>query len=188
MRATYPFHIESEFQVYCKPRVNPTLSNFCKELTAITQEQIDTSGVYLRNALEAYAAWLTGTGLPSIQDDSFTVVTWGDSDLIVLQNQCKSEGITRPGLFDRWVNLKALFKQHYRKEPRGGLQHVVEKVCGLPFEGRAHSGLVDSFNTAKICQQMLRQGFVFNRTTRGFGADGNAFGSRKPSREPVAEV
>ena len=51
--------------------------------------------------------------------------------------------------------------------------------CGLRFEGRAHSGLIDSQNTAKIAIQMMQQGFCFTRTTRGFGVDGVAFGAKR---------
>lgn len=49
----------------------------------------------------------------------------------------------------RWVDLKVLYKRHYRKEAKGGLQACLERV-GLTFEGRAHDGLIDSRNTAAI--------------------------------------
>lgn len=78
--------------------------------------------------------------------------------------------------------LQALFKIHYKREPRGGLQACVEG-CGLPFEGRAHSGLVDSRNTAAIVVQMIQQGFKFTRSTRGFAPDGQAWGVRKKASE-----
>ena len=47
------------------------------------------------------------------------------------------------------MDLKILYKRHYRKEAKGGLQASVERV-GLTFEGRAHDGLIDSRNTAAI--------------------------------------
>lgn len=188
VRSTFPFEIGGEFQVYCRPRENPQLSAFCRELTGITQAQVD-NGVSLPEALLAHTAWLRACGLLSSaggeEDISFAIVTWGDSDVMsTLDSQCKREGLERPKHFDRWINLKALFQRHYRKQPKGGLQNVVEKVCGLTFDGRAHSGLVDSQNTAKICLQMLQQGFVFERTTRGFGADGLAFGQRRVKPRP----
>ena len=60
--------------------------------------------------------------------------------------------------------MKAIFKRHFGWEPRGGLQTVVER-CGFSFDGRAHSGLVDSVNTAKIVRKMLEEGFQFTRST-----------------------
>ena len=39
----YPPKAVSQFQVYCRPVVNPTLSKFCTSLTAITQEMVASS-------------------------------------------------------------------------------------------------------------------------------------------------
>jgi inhibitor of KinA sporulation pathway (predicted exonuclease) len=74
-----------------------------------------------------------------------------------------------PYYFHEWINLKSLFKQHFGWEPHGGLQNVVER-CGYSFDGRAHSGLVDSRNTAKIVKKMLEEGFRFTRATRNIHA------------------
>mmetsp|Transcript_10512 Transcript_10512/g.21294 ORF Transcript_10512/g.21294 Transcript_10512/m.21294 type:complete len:284 (+) Transcript_10512:52-903(+) len=190
LQSVYPFEIIDEFQVYCRPRTNPILSNFCRELTGISQAQVD-GGVSIQEALQRHTAWLRSHGLlPDEADGSgmadtaaplpFAIVTWGDVDVMsTLDAQCKREDVMRPAHFDHWINLKAIFQRHYKKEPRGGLQSVVENICRLTFDGRAHSGLVDSQNTAKICLQMLRQGFVFDRTTRGFSADGVAYGQRR---------
>ena len=64
----------------------------------------------------------------------------------------------------------------------GGVQEACVKACGLAFVGRAHSGLVDSRNTAAICCQMLLQGFRFTRPTRGFAPDGNVWGQKKKQK------
>mmetsp|Transcript_40053 Transcript_40053/g.55653 ORF Transcript_40053/g.55653 Transcript_40053/m.55653 type:complete len:354 (+) Transcript_40053:81-1142(+) len=113
---------------------------------------------------------------------SFAVVTWGDSDVQTTLNlQLSRLNLCRPPYFDSWINLKPLFKQHFKREPRGGLENVV-KSLGLEFEGRAHSGLIDSRNTAKIVQTMLQQGFQFWRTTRGFGISGEFYGQKKRAK------
>ena len=96
---------------------------------------------------------------------SFCIVTWGDSDIgTILKEQCVRHSIELPSYFSQWINLKAIFKRHFGWEPRGGLQTVVER-CGFSFDGRAHSGLVDSVNTAKIVRKMLEEGFQFTRST-----------------------
>ena len=101
---------------------------------------------------------------------TFCIVTWGDSDIgTVLKEQCRRLGVELPSYFHQWINLKSLFKQHYGWEPHGGLQKVVEK-CGFSFDGRAHSGLVDSRNTAKIVKRMLEEGFRFTKATRNIHA------------------
>jgi inhibitor of KinA sporulation pathway (predicted exonuclease) len=178
----YPFNFASEIQHYVRPKINPKLTDFCKNLTAITQTQVD-NGCDLREMLHLYDAWLRGNNLvvrsshPSksgtnttAQSPTFCIITWGDSDIgTILKEQCKRLDIELPAYFHEWINLKALFKQHFGWEPRGGLQNVVER-CGCAFEGRAHSGLVDSRNTAKIVQKMLQEGFRFTRATRNIHA------------------
>jgi len=78
VRSTFPFQIGKEFQVYCRPRENPQLSAFCRELTGISQNQVDT-GVSLLEALLAHTAWLRENGVLSSanakQDTSFAIVT-----------------------------------------------------------------------------------------------------------------
>eukprot|EP00191_Tetraselmis_sp_GSL018_P017143 CAMPEP_0177579872 /NCGR_PEP_ID=MMETSP0419_2-20121207/1213_1 /TAXON_ID=582737 /ORGANISM="Tetraselmis sp., Strain GSL018" /LENGTH=126 /DNA_ID=CAMNT_0019068611 /DNA_START=1150 /DNA_END=1530 /DNA_ORIENTATION=- len=98
--------------------------------------------------------------------------------MTTLRNQLQRLGLPIPVYFTNWINLKALYRQHYKREPVGGLQKVVE-CCGLKFDGRAHSGIVDSRNTAKIVQQMLRQGFRFTRPTRGLDSSGSPYGARE---------
>ncbi len=38
--------IETEFQSHCRPMLNPTLTQFCKSLTGITQKQVDESPLF----------------------------------------------------------------------------------------------------------------------------------------------
>eukprot|EP00854_Cymbomonas_tetramitiformis_P009054 gene9054-10728_t len=114
VEARFPFRIVDEFQVYVKPRINPVLTPFIKELTAITQEQVDM-GVDLTTALDQYNAWLAshgldmapkstaathGKGLPDVRTNTFAVVTWGDSDLMsTLHGELKRRHLPMPPHF-----------------------------------------------------------------------------------------
>ena len=187
VQCSFPFEILDEFRVYCRPTVNPTLTDFCKDLTAISQSDVD-SGVLLGEALDMYGDWLRKNDLVTEllgRDDhyNFAVVTWGDSDIMTtLRNECKAKGLKMPQYFHQWINLKVLFQRHYKRPAKGGLRACVES-CGLSFHGRAHSGLVDSRNTAAIVVQMLQQGFRFKRTTRGLGPDGLPWGGNSKSKQ-----
>lgn len=181
----YPPRVVDEFQEYCRPVLNPVLSNFCTDLTAITQETVNSADLFV-DVLAHHTAWLRGHGLvpngEGLVEDSKSVrsavVTWSDADVAhALRVQCRNSNVKIPVHFNQWINLKVLFKQHYKREPSGGLQCVVESL-GCKFTGRAHSGIVDCRNTGKIVLQMMEQGFRFRRTTRGFGPDGHAWGSR----------
>lgn len=75
------------FQAYCRPVLNSTLSGFCKELTGITQEDVDTADTFPQVA-EDFEAWLTKHKLGS--KHKFTVVTDGPWDMgRFLYGQCK---------------------------------------------------------------------------------------------------
>ena len=230
----FPFDYVSETQHYVRPIQHQKLTEFCKNLTGITQGQVD-NGADLRATLLLYHDWLHVNGLvgnditttystksngdnvisnnsssigygstgsnsssssnnigdsismdikdncdrkvekksviaaPTLQSKtvfpSFCIITWGDSDIgTILKEQCIRHSIELPSYFGEWINLKSTFKRHFGWEPHGGLQRVVER-CGFSFDGRAHSGLVDSVNTAKIVKKMLKEGFQFFGST-----------------------
>lgn len=185
----------TEMQLYVRPERNPTLTTFCRDLTGITQAQVDSGLSGLKAALDKYREWLVQQRLlPSGASSSssepgeknragsswprFALVTWSDADLgSQLYNECDRKGLhhDRSWWFRSWVNLKPLYVQHYRREARGGLQACVE-ATGQTFDGRAHSGLVDARNTAKIVVNMREQGFRFVRTTRACDEKGVPYG------------
>ena len=107
-----------------------------------------------------------------------------------LQLELRHKGLPMPACFDAWIDLKVVYKARYKAEPRGGLQACVERL-GLHFDGRAHNGLVDCRNTAKIVlhaacgEGMHGPAHNFMRPTRGLDANGFAFGSKR-SREAQA--
>jgi inhibitor of KinA sporulation pathway (predicted exonuclease) len=188
-----PARITSQFQRYVKPVHNPTLTAFCIDLTAITQFTVDTQGVSLAQALEDFESWLVSHGVLKNEEQTsgtwsnntrnaiapFAVVTWSDADLgSTLPRQSQSYGLSRKPWFDEWINLKLAFSSVYKRDSRG-LRRCVEAI-GLTFEGRAHSGLVDSQNTAKIALDMInRQNYSFHRATRFLDEKGYMIGSRQ---------
>merc|ERR1712137_1444897 len=55
--AIYITQVVSEFSRYIKPKQNQALSNFCIELTGISQDQVD-SGIRLDACFAQFEAWL----------------------------------------------------------------------------------------------------------------------------------
>ena len=171
------------FDSFVRPIWNPTLTQFSIDLTAITQGMVDAAPT-LPNVLKNYLQWLESLGL--IDEDgnrigNWAFCTWGDMDIMsTLRLELHYKSIKLPSCFDRWINLKddSMFKKHFRREPRGGLKSCVESV-GANWGGRAHNGLVDSFNTAKIVRRMVQTGFQFTRTTRGLDKNGIPFGQKQ---------
>ena len=178
-------HIVDEFNTYVKPTLNPTLSPFATSLTGITQAMVDTAPT-LPQALNMYLEWLRKHNLINAQNErvgDWYITTWSDADVMQLSKELQFKNFCQiPKLFDRWIDLKVLYRRHYKTNHARGLQKCVERL-GMTFDGRAHDGLVDSRNTAKIVMHMHHFGahtygsFVFKTSTRGLDSSGNAFGS-----------
>ncbi|KAJ1618125.1 ribonuclease H-like domain-containing protein [Pavlovales sp. CCMP2436] len=179
-----------EFDTFVRPRFNPLLSRFARELTAITQADVD-GAPSLEEVIPRYLAWLHSHGLAALDGAKighWAFCTWSDADVgTQLATETRTKGIPLPQCFQNWVDLKPCYRSHFRTEPRGGLQACVERL-GLAWEGRAHNGLVDSQNTSKIVLHMaqgsyMHGAFVFKRPTRGLdAATGIPFGSAKRKR------
>ncbi|KAF6167268.1 hypothetical protein GIB67_043129 [Kingdonia uniflora] len=151
--------IESSFQTYVRPIFHQHLTNFCKDLTGIQQEQVDR-GVLLSEALLMHDKWLEDMG---VKKSNFAVVTWGDWDCsIMLESECRFKQIKKPDYFNRWINLRVPFNEVYRGV-RCSLIEAVELAC-IPWEGRPHCGLDDARNTARLLISLMSRGLKFSIT------------------------
>ncbi|XP_015271603.1 PREDICTED: ERI1 exoribonuclease 2 [Gekko japonicus] len=161
--------IESEFHMYVQPQEHPILSEFCTELTGITQNQVD-EGVPLPICLSQFSKWIQ-----KIQKEKKVVfdsvrsnvaasggklcafVTWSDWDLgVCLQYECKRKQLRKPDILNSWIDLRATYKLFYSRKPQG-LNGALQDV-GIIFAGREHSGLDDARNTARLAWRMIGDG------------------------------
>ncbi|KAM7267660.1 hypothetical protein ACFE04_009826 [Oxalis oulophora] len=151
--------LEACFQTYVRPTCNHMLSDFCKDLTGIQQIQVDR-GVTLSEALLRHDKWLENKG---IKNANFVVVTWSNWDCrVMLESECRSKKIRKPPYFNRWINLKVPFQEVFGGM-RCNLKEAVE-MAGLAWQGRAHCGLDDAKNTARLLALIMQRGFRFSIT------------------------
>ncbi|KAI4332949.1 hypothetical protein L6164_017815 [Bauhinia variegata] len=151
--------LEACFQTYVRPTCNQLLSDFCKDLTGIQQIQVDR-GVTLSEALLRHDKWLEKKG---IKNTNFAVVTWSNWDCrVMLESECRFKKIRKPPYFNRWINLKIPFREVFGAV-RCNLKEAVE-MAGLAWQGRAHCGLDDAKNTARLLALLMRRGFKFSIT------------------------
>ncbi|XP_071130609.1 ERI1 exoribonuclease 2-like [Mytilus edulis] len=165
--------IESEFQFYVQPQESPNLSEFCKQLTGITQDQVD-NGIPLNLCVRKFVRWLDSLkekkGVvftqPSTETEKCylaTIVTWSDWDLgVCLYNEFRRKQIGRPCQLNSWIDLRATYRKFYSRKPNG--LNGALKDLGIDFEGREHSGLHDSRNTAILAYRMIQDGCILNIT------------------------
>ncbi|NXS07702.1 ERI2 exoribonuclease, partial [Neodrepanis coruscans] len=167
--------IESEFHKYVQPQEHPILSEFCTELTGITQNQVD-EGVPLNICLSEFMKWIqkiqkekkiifstdTQSNFTS-ETKACTFVTWTDWDLgVCLQYECKRKQLRKPNILNSWIDLKATYEAFYNRKPKG-LNGALQDL-GIDFVGREHSGLDDSRNTARLAWRLICDGCVLKVT------------------------
>ncbi|XP_074453006.1 ERI1 exoribonuclease 2 [Larus michahellis] len=167
--------IECEFHTYVQPQEHPILSQFCTELTGITQNQVD-EGVPLNICLSQFLKWIQkiqkekkiifGSDIPSHSTSEAkpcTFVTWTDWDLgVCLHYECKRKQLRKPDILNSWIDLKATYRAFYNRKPKG-LSGALQDL-GIAFAGREHSGLDDSRNTAHLAWRLICDGCVLKIT------------------------
>ena len=145
----------SEIQQYVKPLKYPVVSEFCKNLTGITQEIVN-AGIPLETAIKNHCSWLTEFS----NHNTMTIVTCGDWDLkTMLPLDLINLGRKSPTIYLRWVNIKHLYEIVKKVNRVKGMEYMLA-MLDLPLEGRHHSGLDDSRNIANIFIKLVELGLT----------------------------
>ncbi|KAL4439498.1 hypothetical protein ABPG77_008827 [Micractinium sp. CCAP 211/92] len=153
------------WQRYVRPDQHPVLTDFCTQLTGITQSKVD-AGVPLKTALNQLDGWLREQGLLG-QGRSFSPLIWRDWDLkVMMASECKQvkrewRNIEQPKYLRRWIDLSAVWFKHSSR--RGNLRGSVE-AAGLAWEGRPHSAIDDARNTARLAVKLMQGGLILGIT------------------------
>ena len=151
--------IVDKFHSYVMPMEKSRLSEFCINLTGITQKTVDDSGIPLETVMRMFTKWVDEqcdkhklSVNPLVNDPSrvpATFVTCSDWDLgVQLLHECRRKGISRPPYLNAWIDLRAAYKRYYMVMP-DGLNGALN-ARGLMFAGRQHSGIDDAINTSSI--------------------------------------
>jgi 3'-5' exoribonuclease 1 len=145
----------ADFQAFVRPVLFPKLSDFCKNLTSITQDNVDKGISFSKALLEMeniYRSW-----------DRPIFTSFGKYDYNQLYKECKRFNEFFP--FDEGIhcNIKQEFCKFYKKEFfRGVPFKYALKHVGLEFEGIHHRGIDDAKMISKILIEMLKAGYKFN--------------------------
>ncbi|XP_072847967.2 3'-5' exoribonuclease 1 isoform X1 [Pogona vitticeps] len=153
---TRTLEIEDTFQQYVKPEINPRLSDFCINLTGISQDLVDKADEFPK-VLQCVVDWMKQKELGSKY--SYCILTDGSWDMSKFLNiQCRVSRLKYPSFAKKWINIRKSYGNFY-KVPRNQtkLSTMLEKL-GMDYDGRPHSGLDDSKNIARIAIRMLQDG------------------------------
>lgn len=154
----------SEYQAYVKPVIHPKLTDFCTELTGITQDVVDKGDTFAV-AYRGHYNWLAAQGkrfgfTMENAHEHVAIVTCGDWDQKTMFPRQMEHDFARlgkkypyPTIYRQWINVQRPFKNEYPGF-RGGMAKMLKHLC-IPLEGRHHSGIDDCRNTAKILLSLL---------------------------------
>lgn len=149
------YKIIDKFQLFCKPMINNILTNFCIELTSITQINID-NGVEFPVALNKHYDWIMdNVG----EEKNIIFLTCGFWDLnTMMVKECKRWSINPKNIYMKFINIKEEFKIFYNLKKTIGMAKMLNYM-DLELKGRHHSGIEDCYNISRILQNMIIHGY-----------------------------
>lgn len=135
----------SEFQTFIKPVRHAELTDFCRELTTITQHDVDSAPGFI-DAMQSLTEW-------AAEFAPYTFCSWGDYDRKQFLGDCQFHKIPF-SLGDAHINLKKEFSTAGGFRRRMGLAQALKK-SGLTLEGTHHRGIDDARNIAALIPQIF---------------------------------
>ncbi len=138
---------EWEFDVLIRPALFPDLSDFCRQLTTLRQEDVG-GGVSLAEGFQRLREKLI--------NEDYLFSSWGFYDKNQIQKNCERFGIPYP-FAPGHVSLKHEFGDWSKKGPMG--MGGALRMLKIPLTGTHHRGLDDARNISKIAAWMLRDGW-----------------------------
>lgn len=151
-----------EFHTFVQPTLNSTLSDFCKNLTGISQRDVDAAPAF-KDAIAKMLLWLTGVTAGA----SLAFISDGPWDLMTMLPRqwhlSHGDGAELPPVFQHCIDMREVFKEVYPRQSQGQLKtlHSLCRAIALEPVDRAHSGLADARNTARVVLAILEDGGVF---------------------------
>ncbi len=138
--------ILGSYNRFIKPVLNPFLSPFCKELTTISQEEIDKARTF-PDVIEEFQDWV------DIYESEYLLCSWGSFDKKMLISDCILHKLEYDWV-EKHINLKKQYHSIKRLHRPCGLKKAVRKE-GFEFTGIHHRGISDAENLAKVFRKHL---------------------------------
>lgn len=125
------------------------ISQYCTDLTTLTQEKIDKDGISLESACE----------LLQIHHETkqYPWASWGNYDRRAFEYECKRKqglGLTIYPFGVDHINVKTLFTLIHRLKKPPGMSEAL-KLIGIPLQGTHHRATDDAYNVAAILSTLI---------------------------------
>ena len=136
------------FQRFVRPARRPLLTPFCRQLTRITQANIDGAAP-LPLVWEQFERWLGQHG-PKLE----AWASWGDYDRLQLEQEWQQKQLNSVLAHLPHLNLKQQFAHARQLKRPLGLNSALQ-LAGMQFNGQQHRALEDARNTARLLPLIL---------------------------------
>ena len=137
------------FSLMIKPRISPKLSTVVRNLTNIRNEELN-SGCECSSAISRFKKW--------IRKKDSVILTWGNSDLLVLLQNCKYFfGADKIPFLDKFVDLQQYTQKHLGMEGGNhlGLSKASEILKVEDENIKLHRALDDSMLSAAVLKKIF---------------------------------
>lgn len=129
------------YNKFIRPSVNPILSDFCKSLTSISQENVDRAKNFAET-IEEFQEWA------EIPEKDYKLCSWGKFDVQLLDTNCQLHKLESDWLV-HYINVKDAYHRIKGEHKLSGLKNTI-KHEGMEFTGIHHRAISDAENLAKI--------------------------------------
>ena len=142
------------FHAFVRPTERPVLSDFCSQLTGISQKTVDEAET-LDRVLVKFGAWLD-----EYAGENYSLAADCQSDLRhFLLPECRRKKIRVRDAWRGWVDIGRHLMVLCDLRMPGNLQMKLAKV-GLAFEGTPHRGIDDARNIGQLALALQERGVV----------------------------
>jgi inhibitor of KinA sporulation pathway (predicted exonuclease) len=131
-----------EFQTFVRPLRQPRLSSFCRELTGITQEEVDAAPTF-PEAFQRFLGW-------SQPLDRVVLATWSHYDVWQLDLDLEARGL--PKLAVPLLDVKKLAARIVGSK---SFEATARELAPDPVAMPRHRAIADARRTARILKRLL---------------------------------
>ncbi|NQD91470.1 exonuclease [Pseudomonas sp. CrR25] len=141
-------HEVDHFQRFVRPLRRPYLTSFCRELTHISQANVENAAP-LTSVWPQFERWLLAH-LPRLVGWA----SWGEYDRRQLEQDWHQHQLVSCLSQVPHLNLKRRFAEARQLSHPVGLNSALQ-LAGFQFSGQQHRALVDARNTARLLPLVL---------------------------------
>lgn len=135
----------SFYQSYFKPEYNSNIDCIITDITGITYDMVKDAKTFTEKVND-FAAWCASDG-------EFSIYAWSNCDRVQFMKELTLKNIKLSNdlcqMVNKWYDFQKMFDIKVHACHSTSLENAL-KMVNISFEGKAHTGIDDARNTAKL--------------------------------------